>query len=254
MRVARRISVVVATLVAVAVFGGLAPNAYGGGVDGGQTTSTVPATTVAPTLAPTTVPRTVPTLPTRPTTPPATTATTAPATTELTEEGDEEEPDASATTIALIVGTILALLLILLVVVLIRRRRTRGEWSDEARAVVGEGQRLMSAVVNGLSRLSQPAAAAHTWSEVDSDGADLHRRLRALAQRAPDQAAASTVTRADQALQGLRSAVESDRGLRMGPPPPTDEQLGYSEAVLRERASEFEHALEDLDALLRETR
>jgi hypothetical protein len=245
-RTGRLVFVSLAALVGFVLAG---TGASGGtGVGGGETTSTSPATTVPRTAPPTTVPRTVPTLPERATTVPATTA----ATTTTTEVVEETEPDASATTIALIGGSILALLLIILLIILLKRRRTREDWSEHARAAVSEGRDLMGSISRGLGTLAQPAAAAHTWADVEAEGADLHRRLRNLAQRAPDERAAAVASRADDALQGLRSAVESDRSLRLGPPPPTQEQLGYSEAVVRERASEFQHALEDLDASVTE--
>jgi hypothetical protein len=56
----------------------------------------------------------------------------------------------------------------------------------------------------------------------------------------------------DRALQALRAAVDADRALRLGPPPPTAEQLGYSSAVIRQRSADFEQALADVDRLLSE--
>jgi hypothetical protein len=73
-----------------------------------------------------------------------------------------------------------------------------------------------------------------------------------LATDAPNERDRIIITRVDQDLQSLRSAVEADRALRLGPPPPTSEQLGYSEAVIRQRAADFEQSLGDLDRHLTE--
>jgi hypothetical protein len=178
-------------------------------------------------------------------------ATTQPPTSAVTGNNGDE---ISAATIALIVAIVAAVALIVAVIVLLNRHRARDRWIGAARQAVAEGQRLISSVVHGLATLGQPTAAAHTWSDVEAQGAQLHRRLQGLSGRPPDEGAAAAAARADQTLQELRAAVDSDRALRLGPPPPTAEQLGYSEAVVRQRSSEFEQAVEDLDAMLRSER
>ncbi len=108
----------------------------------------------------------------------------------------------------------------------------------------------MQVVTRGLATLDQPSAAAQTWAEAESHGAQLHSRFLGLMANAPDVQAGAAVSSADHNLQALRAAVESDRGLRLGPPPPTDAQLSYSEAVVRERATELNQAVDDLSATL----
>jgi hypothetical protein len=112
---------------------------------------------------------------------------------------------------------------------------------------------LLATVINGLPTLAEPQAAATMWSRVETLGAPLHRRLQGLVNSAPDQATASAALAADRALEALRAATDSDRALRLGPPPPTPEQLGYSSAVLRQRAADLEQALGELDQVTRPT-
>ncbi len=68
----------------------------------------------------------------------------------------------------------------------------------------------------------------------------LRSQLRVMGQSAPDPPARTATNRASQALETLKAAIDTDRALRIGPPPPTSEQLGYSEALLRQRAAELE--------------
>lgn len=236
-------------LALVALLSPGAQSVSGGAELAGGVVSTV-VTTVAPTVPPTTAPVTVPPTSPRPTPtlPPVTApATTAPTSSSSTLVADTSDSGLSGTAIALIVGALIALALIVLIIVLIARRRRSDEWRFEARGVAEEAQRLTGSVVHGLGTLASPSAAAHTWSEVDAEGARLHARVQALAAGAPDAHAQAVTARTDQTLQGLRSAIDSDRALRLGPPPPTQEQLGYSEAVVRQRASDFEQAVQDLE-------
>jgi len=132
------------------------------------------------------------------------------------------------------------------VVVLLRRRNLQ-EWQAVARSVRVEGSRMLAAVTGGMGTLADPVVAARTWSSLDSLGAALRADLQGLAAKAPEGEASRVVASVDHALQSLRAAVDADRALRLGPPPPTTEQLGYSEAVLRQRAADFEQSLSDLD-------
>jgi hypothetical protein len=132
------------------------------------------------------------------------------------------------------------------------RRRAHDQWRDDARGAVSESRHLMQVVTHGLATLDQPAAAAQTWAEADDRGAQLHARLLPLMANSPNPQLGGAVATADRSLQALRAAVDSDRGLRLGPPAPTEAQLSYSEAVVRERATEFNQAVDELSARLTE--
>lgn len=150
----------------------------------------------------------------------------------------------------ILIAAIVGLLLIILIVVLLMRRRAHDQWREDARNATTEARQFSQVVTRGLAGLTQPAAAAQTWGEVDLLGTRLHSRFLGLMAKPPDPQSGGAVSTADRALQALRSAVESDRGLRVGPPPPTDAQLGYSEAQIRERVTEFNQAVDELSAHL----
>lgn len=185
--------------------------------------------------------------------PPATTsapATTTSSTTSTTAPAVTDDEAGLSDTALILIAAIIALLLIIGAVLLLMRRRAHGQWRDQTRAAVAEAHGIIQTVTQGLATLGQPAAAAATWAEVDNRGSDLHARLQALAAKPPDPQVGNSVVTADRTLQPLRAAVESDRALRLGPPPPTPEQLSYSEAVVRERVTEFRQAVDELSANL----
>lgn len=99
-----------------------------------------------------------------------------------------------------------------------------------------------------MATLDQPAAAAAMWADLERLSSHLHVRLQTLQRKPPDASSGDAVSIADRSVQALRSAIESDRSLRLGPPAPTAEQLGYSAAVIRERATELDQALDELVA------
>ncbi|MGI9021910.1 MAG: hypothetical protein ACR2HV_01515 [Acidimicrobiales bacterium] len=220
-----------------------------------QTTTTQPVatttpTTTATTVAPTTAPAT--TRPRATTTVAPTTSTSS--TTSTTVAGKGGGDGISGRTIALIVGAVAAAVLLAIIIMMLLRRRDAERWREQAVQAAAEGRNLLGLATHGLATLEQPTFAAQTWSDLEAQGAQLHQRLQGLARKPPDEWNGSAAARVDQALQALRSGVESDRALRLGPPPPTAEQLGYSEAVVRQRATDFEQALANLDASLSQVR
>jgi hypothetical protein len=154
----------------------------------------------------------------------------------------------SGTTIAIIVAAgVVAALLIALIASLVRRRR-RAAWLASARAVAADMGALAAAVERSLPMLRDPNTAAQVWADLDSRAARVRARLRVLGESAPGGAANAAARRAAQALQALQTSIDTDRGLRVGPPAPTPEQLGYSEALLRQRAAELQQVAADLEA------
>ncbi len=237
-----------------------------------QTPTTTPTTAPTPTTTPTTPPTTPSTTPsTAATTTPPTTSqptSTTPTTRETTTSSSTSSTTSTTTpatatrggsglsgkTIALIILAVVAALLIILLIVVVLRRQRREQWAREARDAVADGTGLAGVVSQGLAALDQPVLAARTWSDLDSRGARLHGRLGVLAERAPDERSGAVVTGMDRDLQALRSAVEADRALRVGPPAPTAEQLGYSAAVVRQRLADLQQSLGQLDNHLRQFR
>jgi len=142
------------------------------------------------------------------------------------------------------------ILLLGLIIFLLNRQRDSKRWHDQAVQAAVQGRSILDLATHGLATLDQPAAAARTWSDLEAQGAQLHQRFQVLGRRPPEEWLGTAVARTDQSLQGLRSATDADRALRLGPPPPTPEQLGYSEAVVRQRAADFEQELGGFDGPL----
>jgi len=209
-------------------------------------TSTTPTTVTPTTSPPTTRDRATTTVP-----PSTSTSTSSTSTTSTTVAGtDNGGSGISGKTIGLILGAIAVLVLVGVVIAMLIRQRDAKRWTDEAVQASAEGRNVLALATHGLATLDQPAAAARTWSELEAQGAQLHQRLQALSRRPPEDWLGASVARTDQALQALRSGTDADRALRLGPPPPTSEQLGYSEAVVRQRTADFEQELGGLDASL----
>lgn len=217
------------------------------------TSTTAPSTSSSTTTSSTTTttaPTTTSTSSTTTTTVPTTTSSSSTTTTTVAGKHGSGS-GVSAATIGLIIGAIAAAIVVLLLALLLLRRQRRARWNQDAQIAVQEGSRLLTTVIKGLPTLAEPQAAATMWSRVETLGAPLHRRLQVLVTSAPDQVTAEAARAADRALEALRAATDSDRGLRLGPPPATQEQLGYSAAVLRQRAAELEQAIAELDRVSR---
>ncbi len=113
--------------------------------------------------------------------------------------------------------------------------------------VAAEASALASALERGVPLLRDPGAAAQVWGDLNSRVTHLRLGLNSLAQSAPEEGAKAITNRANQAVQALQAALDTDRSLRIGPPPPTPEQLGYSEALLRQRAAELERTAQEFE-------
>ena len=222
-----------------------------------STVTTVPATTAVTTVAATTAVTTVATTAPVTTVAPATTvATTAPATTATTSPFTTTTATSSSS--SGVSGSRIAVIIIIVVVgvaliaglyFLFARNRQRSEWSSSAQVVAADIASLATAVDRGIPLLRNPTTAAQVWVDLNSRAARARGGLGSLAAAAQDQRASAATTRANQALESLLSTIDTDRALRMGPPPPSDEQLAYSEALLTQRAAELGRAAHDLESV-----
>jgi hypothetical protein len=131
---------------------------------------------------------------------------------------------------------------------LFARNRQRTHWSSSAQVVAADALALSSAVEQGIPLLRNPTSAAQVWVDLNNRAGRVRSGLGTLAAASPDPRAGAAATRVSQAVESLVSAIDTDRGLRMGPPPPTEEQLSYSEALLSQRAVEVGRAARDLEA------
>jgi hypothetical protein len=71
----------------------------------------------------------------------------------------------------------------------------------------------------------------------------LAAEARSLEARAPDDVSEAAAANVRSRLDELAAALESDRTLRLGSPPPSSEQLTYSTALFRQQAEQLQGAL-----------
>jgi hypothetical protein len=71
----------------------------------------------------------------------------------------------------------------------------------------------------------------------------LAAEARSLESRAPDDPSRAAAANVRARLDDLASTLESDRALRLSSPPPTEEQLAYSTALIRQQAEQLQGAL-----------
>ena len=64
-----------------------------------------------------------------------------------------------------------------------------------------------------------------------------------LAARAPDETARAAGAQLRGRLDELASTLEADRALRLGSPPPSEEQLSYSTALIRQQVDQLQGVL-----------
>jgi len=115
--------------------------------------------------------------------------------------------------------------------------------------VAADAGALAAAVERGLPLLRNPNTAAQVWVDLNSRAARVRTGLTSLTAVSPEARATAATSRVAQALEAVQSTIDTDRGLRMGPPPPTDEQLAYSEALLSQRGAELGRAAQELEGV-----
>jgi hypothetical protein len=208
---------------------GFALGAYGAGRGSAQDTlstltTTGPLTTTATiTESSTTIVTTTAPAPTTTSTPATTTAqTTTSGTVPLSETSSSSTPWGW---IALGLG-IAALLLIGL---LLWRRNRAGTASWQARAA-DLNRRCLVALDDVLLKGSV------VTGQVEALAAD----ARSLAANAPDDASKASSTEVHARLEELAEALDADRRLRLGSPPPSAEQLAYSTSVIRQQVKQLQ--------------
>jgi hypothetical protein len=226
-RALRRLLQIGPALLLVAVFG-FAVGACGGGTGGALSTRTGTVTRELPTRETTT--ETV-------TTPGATTtrehiiATTATTTVTFTEATTAESASSGSSWgwVALGIGLGLAALAIILWA-LHRRRAGAEAWGKQTADL---NRRALVALDDVVAR----------GSVVTGQIEALASEARSLESAAPDDpsraAAANVVARLDE----LAATLQSDRALRLSSPAPSEEQLAYSTAVIRQQVEQLQGAL-----------
>ena len=162
--------------------------------------------------------------------PPTTTGeeTTEATTTEATTEESSTANDTPWAWIALGVALAAAILVAFL---LWRRRRTQAaSWSA---SLADLSRRALVALDDVMAR----------GSVVTGQVEALAAEARSLETRAPDDQSRTAAARLRARLDELANTLESDRALRLSSPPPSDEQLSYSTALIRQQAEQLKGVL-----------
>jgi hypothetical protein len=203
-----------AALVLIAVCG-LALGACGGG-NGGAIGSVSGVTRT----------RTVPTQTVTATTPGVTTTQTVPAPVETTSTSSS-----SSTPWGWIVLGVALVLVLLIGLILWRRHRSgAAAWGRQTAEL---NRRVLVALDEVLAK----------GSLVTGQVEALASEARGLESRAPDDASRAAAATVRARLDELASALEADRALQLSTPPPTQEQLAYSAAMIRQQAEQLQSAV-----------
>jgi len=192
------------------------------------TTSTTETTTTDTTTSgtTTTTPQTVTETQTTTTTVPATTRTH-PTTTATT------EPASSSSSTPwgwIALGLTLAALAVIGFAIWQRRRAGAEDWSDQS---VDLQRRCLLAIDDVLSQGSVVTGRVQA----------LAGEAQALEAHAPDDQARIEAGRLRARLDELASTLESDRALRLSSPPPSQEQISYSDSLIRQQAEQLQGVL-----------
>ena len=158
---------------------------------------------------------------------------TTPVETEQPGEEQPVEPTASTSDVPwgwIIFGVLLATALVGAIVAWRRRQTGSAAWS---RQMADLTQRCFVLVDDVLAQGSVVTGHVHA----------LASRAQTLETRAPDDRSRSAAGRVRVQLAELAAALETDRTLRLGSPPPNAEQLSYSTAVIREHVRELQAVL-----------
>jgi type II secretory pathway pseudopilin PulG len=144
---------------------------------------------------------------------------------------------------------------VLLGALLVARARKRSRESTARTTVVRQAvdqARQLADTTSMVPTNADPSTVAAWCQVVDGQDATLAASLSTLNPVTTEDPLARVVAGVDGARHSLQDAIVTDRSVRVGPPSPTPEQLGYSAAVIRERATALHHAADDLHATVRQ--
>jgi hypothetical protein len=137
-----------------------------------------------------------------------------------------------------------------LIVAAVRRQRQDAHARAGALQQVIVASHQLADAAMAIPTGNEPTAVTLWWRLVEAHDATLTTDLSTLAQLPPDDRRAPARAEVGGAQDALRAAVATDRSLRVGPPAPTDENLAYSAATVRERANALRDRADALEALV----
>jgi hypothetical protein len=191
------------------------------------TTTAARPTTTRPPLTVTVLPPTTSTT-AQPTTSTAPAPVAAPPTTSTTSTAAEPESETPWGWIALVLG--LTGVAIVVIVLWGRRRSRTASWTAHLDDLRRRTLIALDAVV------AQGSVVAGQIEALAAEARDLERH-------AAGEQATSAVAPVRAGLDELAEALEADRTLRLATPPPTPDQLAYSDALIRQQAEQLRGAL-----------
>ena len=191
-------------------------------------TTTVAVTTTAPAPSTSTPSRTITVRPQTTTTSATTTVAVTPVSTTSASESTSSSGETPWAWIALVLA--LAGVAALVIGLWSRKRSRASSWS----AHLGDlSRRTLVALDDVLAR----------GSVVTGQVQALAGEARALERHAPDDRASAAAAQVRAGLDELAEALEADRALRLASPPPSEEQLGFSTALIRQQVQQLEGVL-----------
>ena len=104
-----------------------------------------------------------------------------------------------------------------------------------------------------MPRGNDPAIVAPWWQLLDVRQAALADALAMRAEVPAEDPLAAALADVDAGRSALNQGIATDRTLRIGPPAPSEDQLSYSAAVIRERATRLRDGAAQLERVLEPT-
>jgi hypothetical protein len=191
-------------------------------------TTTVAVTTTAPAPPTSTPSRTITVLPQTTTTTATTTVQVVPASTTTTAAESASSESTPWGWIALVLA--LAGVVALVIGLWSRKRSRASSWS----AHLDDLRRRALVALDDVSARGSVVAG-----QIEA----LTAEARTLERHAPDERATGEAARVRGGLEELAEALEADRTLRLASPPPSEEQLAYSAALIRQQAEQVQSVL-----------
>jgi hypothetical protein len=138
---------------------------------------------------------------------------------------------------------VVAAILVALLIARSRRQDRESVWQRQTRPAVSAAE-LARELVLSQSENDDDQRRATVSAQVEDAAAGLDRAAAA----APDDERRNACTRSAESLRGLAFAVQADHLMRSGGEHPTGEQLAAADLARRQRTSEFDAALAELQA------
>jgi hypothetical protein len=117
-----------------------------------------------------------------------------------------------------------------------------GLWAWHRRRSGAEAWGARTADLNRRTLVALDAVVAQ-GSIVTGQVEALASEARSLESRAPDDPSRTAAANVRARLDELASTLETDRALRLGSPPPSEQQLAYSTALIRQQVEQLQGAL-----------